>query len=388
MRSLLPPPVERLGRAGLDRLVPPPRRRYRWLRRETPQAHLDRHGLGDSGRVETVHPARVAHHPLPGGVTDRDELPRDAGWWGYSMHDVPARRESETFVATLPRCRVAWYGGAGQPDEFHPAIIGSDGASIELSQIRFRPQHAPVLRDTPPRAHLARATWVLERVYDNHSHWLTAHLPKLLLLAERDQLDDVVLPAHLGAAAAQSLEMLSVEVPGRLDLSTPGWIDVDELTVIGTDRFRSSLLRSVQEASGATAAAGHRRIWVSRDRATRRRLRDEAALRPVLDHHGFEIVHLEDMSFADQLALMRQTAVLAGPHGAGLTNMIFCPPGTHVVEIAAPDFPNPNFYAEAAGLGHRYWYVPARSVGDGPSLERDLQVDPSTLATILGSLEV
>ena len=40
---------------------------------------------------------------------------------------------------------------------------------------------------------MARATWITERVYDNHSHWLTAHLPKLLMLRARGELGDVVL---------------------------------------------------------------------------------------------------------------------------------------------------------------------------------------------------
>ncbi len=54
----------------------------------------------------------------------------------------------------------------------------------------------------------------------------------------------------------------------------------------------------------------------------------------LLAEHGFEAIFMEDLSLAEQIRLMGETAVLLAPHGAGLTNMMFCAPGTQVVEIA------------------------------------------------------
>ena len=51
--------------------------------------------------------------------------------------------------------------------------------------------------------------------------------------------------------------------------------------------------------------------------------------------------------------------------------------------MADLSFPNPNFYALAAALGHRYWIVSAESVGTGHPLDKDLQVDPDAVSAIL-----
>ncbi len=95
---------------------------------------------------------------------------------------------------------------------------------------------------------------------------------------------------------------------------------------------------------------------------------------------------MEELPFDEQVQLMRETAVLAAPHGAGLTNMIFCAPGTQILEIADLSFPNPNFYALASALEHPYWLVPAEPIGGGHPLERDMRVEPTALEEALRSM--
>ena len=71
--------------------------------------------------------------------------------------------------------------------------------------------------------------------------------------------------------------------------------------------------------------------------------------------------------------------------------MIFCAAGTHVVEIADTGYPNPNFYALAAAMGHPYWLIDAKGVGPGHALDRDLSVAPKavldTVARIRAEIE-
>jgi capsular polysaccharide biosynthesis protein len=81
---------------------------------------------------------------------------------------------------------------------------------------------------------------------------------------------------------------------------------------------------------------------------------------------------------------MGETEAIVAPHGAGLTNMIFCPHGATIVEIADVAYPNPNFYALASALGHDYRIVGARGVGPGHALDRDLSVDPEEVISALG----
>ena len=353
--------------------------------RETVQDYLARGIAGGTRRV--IHPESIASNPLPRNIAALEQLPDDRGWWGYSFRDVPSRRSGETFIATIPDCRVVWYRDSSKGQDFYPAIVTGNGTALDMRELRFRPGHAAALRQKPAR--VARATWIIERVYHNHSHWLTAHLPKLLLLRERGELGDVVLPRERTPVIDGSLHAIGLSPEDFRQFDDDQFLRVDELVVVGTDRFRPELLRRVPEAFDVAAnpdCSG--RIFISRARASRRRLLNEEEVWPLLRQAGFERVCLEDLSFAEQVALMRRTAVLAAPHGAGLTNMLFCPPGAHIIEIADLSFPNPNFYALASALNHHYWLVAGEGVGECHPLEKDLRVAPRRLQEVLAGLSV
>lgn len=372
-------PLRRLGHAAVQRGMPPSWTGYRWVRRTS----LPEHAVEDpASRCDVVHPPDVARNPLPRNVPDRAVLPDDAGWWGHSFRSVPERPSGPTLLGVVPDARVVSYRDASRDGDWVPAVLTRRGQSLDLREVRFRRGHAAALRSGPVQR-FERATWVLERVFHNHSHWLTAHLPKLLLLQELGQLDQVLLPVDLSPAAEQSLRLVGLDVDRcrRVDVDRP--LAVEELTVLDTDRFRPELVQRVQDACPTGAPAPGRRVYVSRARATRRRLVNEDELWPVLRDGGFERVVMEGLSFADQAALMRDTAVLAAPHGAGLTNMLLCPPGAQVLEIADLSFPNPNFYALACAARHDYWLVPAEPVGNGHPLERDMRVDVEQVAGLL-----
>ena len=384
LRSVLGPVLA----AGVERGVPPAWCGYRWIRRETAQEYFARHSpTGKVGRYETIHPEGVATNPLPCNVASRDELPDDRGWWGFSFRDVPQRTSGETFIATIPDCLVTWYRDPAKGNDFYPAIVTGDGRALDLREVRFRPSHGATLRRSGDPVRLKKATWIIERVYHNHSHWITAHLPKLLLLRERDMLGDVLLPSERTDAIDGSLRMLGLEPTQFRTFEPMRPLRVGELTILGTDRFRPELLRLIPPAYGVPDAASRpRKIFISRASAKRRRLLNEDAVWSLIKPAGFQRVQMEELTFEDQVALMRETAVLLAPHGAGLTNMVFCPPGTRVVEIADLGFPNPNFYALASAMGHRYWLLPATSIGNSHPLEKDLRVDPEVIRDVLPNL--
>lgn len=366
--------------------VPPAWLGYRWIRRQSVRDYVRETGSASGAAYDVVHPEGVASNPLPANVDDLSDLPATRGWWGYAFRDVPARTSGETFIATVPHAHIACYSDETRAGDFYPAIVAGRSA-LDLREIRFRPRHAEVLRRAQGVQHLPSATWVIERVYHNHSHWLTAHLPKLLLLRRRGELDDVVLPAVRTPVMDASMRLAGLN-PDRFPTFDPGRpLSVDRLRIVGTDRFRPELLRLVPEACGIRGASGAtRKVFISRQGAARRRLVNEDAIWPDLQAAGFERVRLEDLPFDEQVALMKTTRVLFAPHGAGLTNMLFCPPGCEIVEIADLSFPNPNFYALASALGHRYWLLAGEGMGEGRPIDKDLRVDPSRVSEILRRL--
>ena len=75
------------------------------------------------------------------------------------------------------------------------------------------------------------------------------------------------------------------------------------------------------------------RLYISRARASYRKVVNEKELFPILEKYGFKIIHFEDFTLADQISICQNAKVLMGLHGAGLVNMAFLRPGSKVIEI-------------------------------------------------------
>lgn len=357
---------------------------WRWRTRERLGPYLSRSAAPQT--MEMLRPASRSDFPLPRNVTRRDMLSHDGALWGYSQHDVPERSVSESYIARILDARLLFFHTPDKRD-FFPAIITQDGTSLECREISHRTGHAPQAAMEGAKAqHFARATWILERAYHNHSHWLTAHLPKLLLLKQRGMLAEVLMPQQCTAVMDASMRMLGIDPAAfrRFDPACP--IRVDELTLVGTDRFDPLHMRAVRAAfaeSGPNACAPHRRIFISREKSRGRRITNETDLWAMLHRYGFEKMFMEDLAFPEQVATMQQTKVLLAPHGAGLTNMLFCPEGGQVVELADPGFPNPNFYALASALGLDYWLLNEQAGEADHPLDRNLTVDIARVEEVL-----
>ncbi len=80
---------------------------------------------------------------------------------------------------------------------------------------------------------------------------------------------------------------------------------------------------------------GWRRLWISREHFLdpRRRIQNIDEIEPILSRYGFERVTLEDLSFGEQVRLFSEAEIVAGSHGAGFSNIIFCPKNTRIVLI-------------------------------------------------------
>ncbi len=88
---------------------------------------------------------------------------------------------------------------------------------------------------------------------------------------------------------------------------------------------------------GIRARSPHRRIYVSRGDARKRRLKNERDLATLFAAKGFQSVSAANLSFRDQVALFSEADAIAGPHGAGLSHILFAPSGVRVLEIFPAD---------------------------------------------------
>jgi len=99
-----------------------------------------------------------------------------------------------------------------------------------------------------------------------------------------------------------------------------------------------------------------RRIYLSRGDARTRRLKNEAELLPILYHFGFENVVLSALDFSQQIEILRNAQMIVAPHGAGLSHLVFCDPGTPILELFHTNYVNPCYW-QLSSLGHLPYYV-------------------------------
>lgn len=76
-----------------------------------------------------------------------------------------------------------------------------------------------------------------------------------------------------------------------------------------------------------------RRIYVPRRNVGMRRVVNEAAVEEALRPLGFEVFDNAEHSMREQVRAFRDAEMIVSPHGAGLSNIAYCDPGTTVVEL-------------------------------------------------------
>jgi hypothetical protein len=137
------------------------------------------------------------------------------------------------------------------------------------------------------------------------------------------------------------------------------------------------------------AGTAKRALYVSRRDANARRVRNEDELTAALATRGIETVVPGALSFDAQRRLFAEACVIVGPHGAGLTNMLFAPPGARVVELWPNAPPLRHFALLARASGHRFTALRAARTDAGLLSDHnaDFHADPMRVLTALESLE-
>jgi len=204
----------------------------------------------------------------------------------------------------------------------------------------------------------------------NYYHWLVEDLP-LVLRAKQAVPEAGLLSFSTGITNRHRL------VADHLGMSlTPAGLVVrlEEQVLPGraSDSFfvHSEDLALLNDLGTSLAAEGQPQrssypelLYVSRSRS-RRPLANEDQLEAFLADAGFEVVHLEDTPWIEQIRLFQHARVIAGPHGAGLSNVVFARPGAIVIELTVGYMFNRCFEWISHVGGHRYLPIQADSEPD------------------------
>jgi capsular polysaccharide biosynthesis protein len=116
-------------------------------------------------------------------------------------------------------------------------------------------------------------------------------------------------------------------------------------------------------------------LYVSRSQSRCRRVVNEGELLAEIPAEHFKKVHCEHFTIQEQIALFWNARWVLAPHGAGLTNIMYCRPSTPVGEIHyAETVYNDHYWMLAQQFGLRHSHLGARKI-DLPDGQYDLEAD-------------
>ena len=242
----------------------------------------------------------------------------------------------------------------------------------------------------PPVTQTLTAPHILLGGAANYYHWMLDYLPRLGLIADRD--DPLIVNDDLASFQHETLRILNIDTDRLVPVDKEQAIRCNALIVpaIGC-RFQHphpqtlNWLRRMFEPQ--PVQNGPKRLWLSRQDASTRRIVNEVELDAVLQKFGFAKIAPGALTVREQIALFAQAQMVAGPHGAAFTNLVFSPGGARVLEIMPGQHRQLGFYPPLSqACGHTHRRMQAHRLGSD-SQNADMRIDPKELEAQLAALE-
>lgn len=248
---------------------------------------------------------------------------------------------SETFVAIVPNSRI-WV------DFYTSAIITSDhqlvtDVSIGNSALIATSDKLPPITNIE-----GTAACLAIRYSSNYFHWMFDLLPRIELLRlsgiDLNSINNFIINNYDYAFQKETLNSFGVNEDKIIYNGDYSYIQVNQVLIPSSPfnigiipQWSCEFLRRQFLPSQTIKSSQPERIYISRHQASYRRVFNEDILISFLQKLGFESYTLEALSVAEQASLFAGAKVIIAPHGAGLTNIVFCNPGTKVIEIFLPN---------------------------------------------------
>jgi hypothetical protein len=315
---------------------------------ESPQAYDD---LGAS----MLTPA-LSRRKLPVNLVEHD----------FCLFEHELEREiPPTRVLSIPDVRVNWEGLIFRGARILPeSYTGSIPRQTVLTSVAF------CFRNYATRRHvdvLSSAVWPINNWSRNYFHWLTDALPRLCAVPDLVRTSRVVLPGSYQRLDYVTSSLRAIGITNPMFVPRRRVFHLKELllpaeTALGGN-YNDALMKHIRLAftgyfgpKGRGAEPGDR-IYISRSRATRRRVLNDSEVVATLERFGFRTLHCEDLPFSEQARTLLNAKYLVANHGAGLTNMLFMDSGSSVLELRKKDDAKNNcYFSLASALDLRYFY--------------------------------
>lgn len=224
---------------------------------------------------------------------------------------------------------------------------------------------------------------------DNYFHWMTEVLPRLVAMHRLKPQVQVVLSEKVAGLSFASGSLQLLNIPFKI-LPNGRGILVDKLyacTVPHVGQFNQYLLSAFRSDVIALLSSDRlispiRKLYISRSSAKRRKVTNEDELWQSLQMHGFEKVELEKLAWKDQVRLFREAVLVISNHGAGLSNIMFMPADSKVIELKSDKNDYWCYYSLARVCHLQYAYLLCKPSSHNHR-DADIEVDIDQLLRLM-----
>jgi len=341
--------------------------------------HILNRALLDKWTVEKIHEALTLDLPIPNGSAV-DEKVR-AAYEDQQRIEFPAQ-----YLACIPNASTLGGFVKLPSGEFlnESDWRARDFLASDISRSRFH-RH---------KLHLEGDCYYLDILFSaNYAHWMSDELPRLASALP-------FLPPTTRFIVSDPIQQYKSESLAALGIAQDRLVPVKGYFKTRCERlwyatpandmiWNLKVLNQVKDASlrmyGNGSEPAPERVFVSRNSARSKRLANEDELLPVIESYGFSIVKPEQMSFAQQVKTFSKARVVLGAHGAGFTNLLFCPPA-RLLELQDTLFaPRLWYWKWAAMLGHDYYTMTGPVTESKDWLDTNFSIHPDSLKQYLES---
>ncbi len=205
----------------------------------------------------------------------------------------------------------------------------------------------------------------------NYFHWMFDALPRIGLLAEDGiKISDIdyfyVNSCHL-PFQKETLEVLGIPSSKLIECMKITHIKAQQLIVpslpikhTGNTGHIPGWVCNFYEKNFSKLKVKRsysKRIYINRLDASHRKILNEENVIYVLEKMGFQSLSLSELAFSEQVSIFAFADFIIAPHGAGLSNLIFCSPQTKLIEIFHPSYVNPCYWSLCNRLSLKYFFL-------------------------------
>jgi hypothetical protein len=220
----------------------------------------------------------------------------------------------------------------------------------------------------------------------NYFHWILETLPRLRYAEKLTEPWSSIYVCQCYPYQRQSLPFFGI-APGQvIDSSKTRFLRARRLILprycLYQEHWIYSWLRE-KVLPQIPASQTPRRIYISRRRSPGRGIANEAEVEVLLKELGFACVVLEDLAWPEQIALFRSAEMVVAPHGAGLTNSLFCPKDAQIIECRLNTLNLFCYEHITTPVGIRHSTLPCEAADSRKGSEAQIRVDLQQLRRLV-----